>query len=475
MSLTLAAVLLPLAGAPLCAFAGAPLRAAVLTLGISGLSFLLTVLAPFGHRGALPADAVGMVFAILAGFVGFVAAGGQVALIRRDAASPDAGDWRANQALSLALLGFALLGFYARDIALLWVSAEAVAILACLGVGLAATPSALRAAWRYFLLIAPAIGLTLFGSLLVYLAAQDVPALGQGALGFDVLQQHAGQLNGGLMTLGFLFLLAGYGVQAAVPPLHFWLTGAYTAASPLFCALLDGLALNLPLVAILRFRTLMAANVAAGGNAMPPGPILLALGLFALLVGGRHLWRVRDARRLLGFAAIAQNGLVLFAFGLGGAAGIFAGVLHLLLRTLIGIAGFQGLSALLPAARLRRSGLPRGRRFAAGAQGLPLRCALFALTPLPPSPLFTSVFLIMGQTVRQLPLLCVPLAAGLLLLAGAVFRWLAPRGQAQERIAMRSDTNFLLAGGTLLLALVLGFAMPVSVLDKLSQVAEVLP
>ena len=212
------------------------------------------------------------------------------------------------------------------------------------------------------------------------------------------------------MTLAFVFLLFGYGTKAALVPLHGWLPDAYAEGPALLCCMLSGLTLNVPLIAVLRFRHLMQSSFAAGGSAMQPGPFLMALGLASLLLTAFSLWRRRDARRFFGFSSIEHTGIAAFAFGIGGAAAIFAGLLHMLLHTLVKSALFQ---VLVRAAALRGGAGPgnygfsrlRGLLATNKTLGWLLALSVFALTGLPPSGLFVSEFLIVSQTVQRVPML----------------------------------------------------------------------
>jgi hydrogenase-4 component F len=324
--------------------------------------------------------------------------------------------------------------------------------------------------------------LALFGTMLVYLAAQ--PALGPGfaAMSFAALSAHAAAMDGTLLTLAFVFILFGYGTKAALVPLHGWLPDAYAEGPAPLTTALSGPMLNLALIAILRFRHLMQANVAAGGAAMPPGPFLLTLGLASLFLVGFSLSRRRDARRFFGFSSIEQSGIVAFAFGIGGPAAIFAGLLQMLLQTLIKSALFI---ALIRAAGLRGSTAPghygfshlRGLIHSNKYTAWVLGGAIFALTGLPPSGLFASEFIIISQTVQRNPWVSLPLGLGLLLCAVAILRNLGPLifGAAPAHTKpVKSAPEMHLVTLNLALAVLLAFAMPGPLLRLLSSVAGAL-
>jgi hydrogenase-4 component F len=480
VSAALAAVLLPLLAAAALGFFLTPLRGAQANLAVCILLFGITLAVPASPGGGmLHADRLGAIFGILTGFVGLTTAAGNIAFVRSEIGQMSLRRWRVYHAMGQMLLGCVLLGLYADNIGLLWVAVEAATIAASLGVSLPRTASALEAAWKYFILGGVGIALALFGSMVTYLAAQQALGPGLVAMSFAALTCHAAQLDGRLMTLGFVFLLFGYGTKAALAPLHGWLPDAYAEGPAPLCTALSGLMLNVPLIAILRFGHLMQGSFDAGGGAMRPGPFLVALGLASLLLTAFSLWRRRDARRFFGFSSIEHGGLAAFAFGIGGATAIFAGLLHMLLHTLIKSALFQ---VLARAAALRGGAGPGNYGFSR-LRGLPatnktlgwlLAGCVFGLTGMPPGPLFTSEFLIIEQTILRQPLLVLPLGLGLVVAAIAVIRVIGPLLHAPppNPVQRRAGGDIWLPGLHLLAALMVGFAMPGALVRALSAIAQ---
>jgi hydrogenase-4 component F len=485
MSFAAIAVLLPFLAAIGLGFAGSPRRGATINLGVCIVVFGLTLLAflqPASGSLLLQPDPLGMIFGVLTGFVALTTAISNIDFVRGEVDRMSAQNWRVYHAMCQVLLGAALLGFYADNIGLLWVAVEVATIAATLGVSLPRSPSALEAAWKYFILGGVGIALALFGTMVLYLAAQ--PALGPGlaALSFATLTTHAAQLDGRLLTLAFVFLLFGYGTKAALVPLHGWLPDAYAEGPAPLTTMLSGLLLNVALIAILRFRHLLQANADAGGGAMQPGPFLLTLGLASLLLTAFSLWGRRDSRRFFGFSSIEHGGIAAFAFGIGGAAAIFAGLLHMVLHTLIKSALFQ---AFTRAAALRGSaasgnfGFSHLRGLLATNKPLAwlLGACVFALTGLPPSGLFTSEFLIISQTIQRQPLLSLPLGLGLVVCAIAIIRLIGPllfnpppRGTVPAKAGVGIGAIFL----HLLLVLLLAFATPLALVRMLSRISGAL-
>ncbi len=276
-------------------------------------------------------------------------------------------------------------------------------------VALPRTAEAVGAAWRLFIICGVGIGLALFGTVLLYLAA--LPALGAGlaAMSWTALDEAAPRCDSAILNLAFVFMLIGYGTKAALAPLHTWMPNAHAEGPTPVSAVLAGSVLNVALVVILRLRAVMAANV----DAMAPGPPIMALGLLSLLVAAFSLWRRQDVKSFFAFSSIEQTGVAAFAFGLGGEAALFGGLLHMTLHTLAKAAIFQSVGRVAQLKRSQRFGDIGGLLTSHRLLGLTLAAGIVAIAALPPFGLFTSEFLIATETLRRAPLLSLPLGVGL--------------------------------------------------------------
>ena len=170
-------------------------------------------------------------------------------------------------AMNLALL--------ANNVGLMWVAIELATLTTVLMVGLYRTHAALEAAWKYFILSSVGIALALFGTILVYLAANSVVGEGLDAMAWNVLVKNAAEFDPHMLNLAFVFLLLGYGTKVGLVPLHAWLPDAHAEGPTPISAVLSGLLLNVALFAVLRFKMVMSANP----EALAPGPLMVTLGL----------------------------------------------------------------------------------------------------------------------------------------------------------------------------------------------------
>jgi hydrogenase-4 component F len=276
-------------------------------------------------------------------------------------------------------------------------------------VGIYRTNAALEAAWKYFILGSVGIALALFGTILVYLAAQE--RLGQGvvAMAWDRLAATSASFDPALLNLSFVFLLLGYGTKVGLAPVHAWLPDAHAEGPTPISAVLSGLLLNVALFALLRFKLIMAGNAAV----ISPGPMMVALGLLSLLFAGFMIFRRRDIKRMFAYSSIEHMGIITLAFGLGGPLANFAGLLHMTMHSLTKSGIFFGVGYISQLEGTQRIADIRGLTRSAPLVGWLLVAAVAAIAGLPPFGVFTAEFLLVTSTFARTPWLAIPLVLGI--------------------------------------------------------------
>jgi hydrogenase-4 component F len=300
---------------------------------------------------------------------------------------------------------------------LMWVAIELATLTTVLMVGIYRTHEALEAAWKYFILGSVGIGLALFGTILVYVAAQPVIGEGIDAMRWTVLLDNAARFDPSLLNVAFIFLLLGYGTKVGLAPLHAWLPDAHAEGPTPISAVLSGLLLNVALYAVLRFKILLAAN----GQAIAPGPLMVAMGLTSLVFAAFMLYRRRDIKRLFAYSSIEHMGIIAFAFGMGGPLANFAGLLHMTMHSLTKSAIFFSIGHITRIKGTQRIADIGGLTESHPTLGWTLVVGVVAIAGLPPFGIFTSEFLIISSTFSREPLLAIPLVFGILIAVGALF------------------------------------------------------
>ena len=299
---------------------------------------------------------------------------------------------------------------------MLWVAVEGATLTTVLMVGLYRTREALEAAWKYFILCGVGIALALFGTILIYLAAQPVMGEGLPAMTWSAILPQVGAFNPAILNLAFVFLLVGYGTKVGLAPLHAWLPDAHAEGPTPISAVLSGLLLNVALYAVLRFKMLLAGNPLA----VAPGPLMIAMGLASLLLASFMLYRRRDIKRLFAYSSIEHMGVITFAFGMGGALANFAGLLHMTMHSLTKSAIFFAVGHITQIKGTQQIAEIRGLTASQPLLGWALVIGVIAIAGLPPFGVFTSEFLVLTTSFARQPLLALLLLTGLLVGFGAL-------------------------------------------------------
>ena len=177
-----------------------------------------------------------------------------------------------------------------------------------------------------------------------------------------------------------------------------------------------GLLLNVALYALLRFKMLLAANP----GAIAPGPLMIALGLLSLIFAAFMLYRRRDIKRMFAYSSIEHMGIIVFAFGMAGPLGNFAGLLQMTMHSLTKSAIFFSVGHVAQVKGTQRIAEIGGLTESHPVLGWTLVAGVAAIVGLPPFGVFTSEFLLITSTFAREPVLAVLLVLGLLIAFGAL-------------------------------------------------------
>ena len=363
------------------------------------------------------------------------------------------------------------LAFVSNNIGLMWVAVELATLTTVLMVGLYRTHEALEAAWKYFILGSVGIAFALFGTILVYLAAQPVVGEGYDAMVWTILIEHAAAFDPALLNVAFVFLLLGYGTKVGLAPLHAWLPDAHAEGPTPISAVLSGLLLNVALYAVLRFKMLLSANP----DALAPGPLMMTMGLVSLIFAAFMLYRRRDIKRLFAYSSIEHMGIIVFALGLGGPIANFAGLLHMVMHSLTKSAIFFAVGHIAQIKGTQRLSAIRGLTETHPGLGWGLVTGVVAIAGLPPAGIFMSEFLIVSSAFAKQPLLAIPLVFGLLIAFGALLLRLTGAAFGQPRgSVMPADASYIPMYAHLALVLIAGVYLPSPLVAWFQHIANLL-
>ncbi len=173
---------------------------------------------------------------------------------------------------------------------------------------------------------------------------------------FDPVMGSIGKLTAGQLITAIAFLVAGFGVKAAMMPLHVWAPDAYSESPHPFTPFFSGILSKAGIYGIFisffylasRFE---AASMARVHDTSLFGYILVWIG--AITAFGAALIAVNQeyAKKLLAWSSISQLGYIIFAFGIADSIGMTGALAHALAHAL-----FKSLLFLIVAAVILRTG-----------------------------------------------------------------------------------------------------------------------
>ena len=323
----------------------------------------------------------------------------------------------------LQLFSFTMLiALLTNNVGILWVAMEAATLTTVLLVSLYRTPASLEAAWKYFILCGVGIAQALFGTILLYFAAEKLLGPGGDALLWTELNAVRADLEPTVLSLAFVFLLVGYGTKVGLVPLHNWLPDAHAEAPTPVSAVLSGLLLNVALYAVVRCKVLV-------DGALPDAfakNLMVGFGLLSVVVAAFLLSRQRDIKRLFAYSSIEHMGIITFAFGIGGPIANFAALLHMTVHSLTKSAIFFACGHAAQKAGTQVMEEIRGLITISPMVGWGLAIGTLAILGMPPFGVFASEFLILTTAMREQPWATPFLLAALGVAFAAVFSKVQP-------------------------------------------------
>lgn len=402
---------LPLVGTFVLAILGARRYAAEVNVGVSLATLLAALLLVFRviRNGPLLVwgdqffvDSFNVFLVALTAFVGFTTAifSRPYMRIEEHHGRLNARRLRLYHSMYQLFMFAMFLALLTNNMGLLWVAMEAATLSTVLLVSLYRTKASLEAAWKYFILCGVGIAQALFGTILLYFAAErTLGNQGMTALLWTHLNAVKTQLEPTVLGLAFVFLLVGYGTKVGLTPLHNWLPDAHAEGPTPVSAVLSGLLLNVALYAVIRCKVLAVGSI----GALIPGRMLMTFGLLSAVLGAFFLWRQRDIKRLFGYSSIEHMGIITFAFGLGGPVANFAALLHMTVHSLTKSSIFFTAGHASQTAGTQQMDGIRGLVGISPTIGWGLMLGSLAILGMPPFGVFASEFLILTTAMREHP------------------------------------------------------------------------
>ncbi|HUT80209.1 MAG TPA: proton-conducting transporter membrane subunit [Candidatus Bathyarchaeia archaeon] len=177
-------------------------------------------------------------------------------------------------------------------------------------------PEPIEAGIKYLFMSAFGSVILLFGMSLLYgiTGTLNIAAIGSAL----TTQITTGSGFSGIHVVIIICLIVGFGVKAAIVPLHLWLPDAHPAAPSGISAMLSGVVIMTGMFAMTNTLTsFFGGSVGAPGNNLKVvGYVLLWISVITMIVGNLMALVQKDLKRMLAFSTILNVGFILFGLSM---------------------------------------------------------------------------------------------------------------------------------------------------------------
>jgi multicomponent Na+:H+ antiporter subunit D len=155
-----------------------------------------------------------------------------------------------------------------------------------------------------------------------------------------------------VIAMAMIFMLVGFGIKAAMFPLHVWLPDAHSNAPSPSSALLSGVVVKVYIILVIRMMHLVYRF--SWFEALNLNSTLSIFALLGILAGSLFAMGQKDIKRLLAYSSIAQIGYLFLGISLGTSAGLSATLFHIMTHGVLKIGLFLSVGAFIYQTHKRR-------------------------------------------------------------------------------------------------------------------------
>ena len=250
-----------------------------------------------------------------------------------------------------------------------------------------------------------------------------------------------------LLEIGYLCMFLGFGVKAAIFPLHAWLPAASVAPTPVTALLHAVAVVKAGVFGVIRMTYFVVGAHLLRGTAAQA--IVVILAAITIVYGSASAVREHHFKRRLAYSTISNLSYIMLAAAMMSAEGLTAGLAHMLFHALIKITLFFCAGAVL--VRTHRTQVESLRGM---GKVMPFTCAVYTLgalalmgTPLLPG--FISKWMIgssliaSGTTIGMIGVCAVLISAVLtaIYLMSVVFAMYFRPFEADEHTAIGANAD----------------------------------
>src|SRR3989339_860880 len=302
-----------------------------------------------------------------------------------------------------------LVAIFANNVGLLWVALEATTLSTTLLVSFYGKKSSMEAAWKYIVLCSTGIALGLFGILVLGYAGSQVGLHEAEAFRLGRLMEVAPLMNPGIVMWAFVFLFIGFGTKIGFVPMHTWLPDAHSKTPSPVSALLSGILLNVAFFTLLRFKSIVDQTLGADDWT---NQFFLIFGLLSVLLPAFILLIQRNYKRMLAYHSVEHMGIMGVLVGLG-PVGMVGFTVHMIGHALAKSTLFFGAGEFLQRFESTKFHLVHDVMRRAPRTGFLFLIAALFLIGVPPSGLFLSEYVLVGEGLGTNPVFTIAALLGI--------------------------------------------------------------
>ena len=148
--------------------------------------------------------------------------------------------------------------------------------------------------------------------------------------------------GGMLLHVALLMLIAGFGVKAAIVPLHTWLPDAYTAAPSPVSAIIAGASTGLGALVICKLLFSLFPHLSTSWTMF-----FAAFSVLNMLIGNITGLLQDDVKRMLAYSSIAHIGYIFIGVAAGTRLGLTGALLHIFNHGILKALAFLCIGAII--------------------------------------------------------------------------------------------------------------------------------
>lgn len=239
------------------------------------------------------------------------------------------------------LVIFSMVGMiFTNDMFNLYVFMEILSLTSVAIIAIKKKKDTLMASIKYLMLGAIGSVTVLMGLALLYMVSGQ---LNISAIHLEISRVWELYPRNILLAMGFI--LTGFGIKAAIFPLHNWLPDAHSSAPTPSSALLSGLVVKAYVFAIAKMVYRVIGREIAVSIAITD--YLVVFAVLSMIMGSVFALTQRDIKRRLAYSSVAQIGYIFLGLGLATQMGFSSALFHVISHAFMKSALFLSAGAII--------------------------------------------------------------------------------------------------------------------------------